>query len=162
MRCVRPWPPPTATRAARHAHAIAGSSGNLGADDLRVAAKALERAGREGRADELASLFAELQTRAAVVWRSIDTIRDPRPPGAPRRQRMRPCGAGGGARRPAAPADRARQLRCLGGGERARRPRSRRHAWPSTELATLRDHIDSYEYDEARVLVSRLLERDAQ
>ncbi len=34
--------------AARHAHAIAGASGNLGADGLRDAAKALERAGREG------------------------------------------------------------------------------------------------------------------
>jgi hypothetical protein len=63
MRCVRPWPLPIATARPGHAHAIAGSSGNLGADDLHAAAKALERAGREGRAGDLASLFADLQTR---------------------------------------------------------------------------------------------------
>ena len=37
--------------AARHAHAIAGAAGNLGADGLRASAKALELAGREGRTD---------------------------------------------------------------------------------------------------------------
>ena len=37
--------------AARHAHAIAGAAGNLGADALRAAAKALEQAGRDGRSD---------------------------------------------------------------------------------------------------------------
>ena len=37
--------------AARHAHALAGASGNLGAEGLRAAAKALERAGREGSRD---------------------------------------------------------------------------------------------------------------
>ena len=39
----------TAPRLHRHAHAIAGASGNLGADALHAAAKALERAGRDGR-----------------------------------------------------------------------------------------------------------------
>ena len=61
--------------AARHAHAIAGASGNLGAEGLRAAAKALERAGREGDAD-LAHLLADLETRAAVVFRSVDTLRE--------------------------------------------------------------------------------------
>src|SRR5206468_6933361 len=60
--------------AARHAHAIAGASGNLGADGLYGAAKALEHAGREG-AKDLSHLFAELEARAAVVFRSIETLR---------------------------------------------------------------------------------------
>ena len=38
----------TPTRRARHAHAIAGAAGNLGADTLREAAKALETAARAG------------------------------------------------------------------------------------------------------------------
>jgi CheY-like chemotaxis protein/HPt (histidine-containing phosphotransfer) domain-containing protein len=59
---------------ARHAHAIAGASGNLGADDLRRAAKALERAGNEHDAN-VGQLAAELERRAAVVSRSIDTLR---------------------------------------------------------------------------------------
>src|SRR4029079_945963 len=59
---------------ARHAHAIAGSSGNLGAPAVREAAKALERAGREGDKN-LAPLLSELEARATVVFRSIDTLR---------------------------------------------------------------------------------------
>src|SRR5204862_6640468 len=51
---------------ARHAHAIAGASGNLGADDLRQAAKALERAGNE-HDENVAQLAAELERRAAIV-----------------------------------------------------------------------------------------------
>ena len=141
--------------AARHAHAIAGSSGNLGADDLRVAAKALERAGREGRADDLASLFGDLDTRAAMVWRSIDTLRDATSPAA------QPQG------RPAVPAaarDALQRLHTALGNFDASAAASAladldRAAMPAvTELAALRDHIDGYEYDEARVLVSRLLE----
>ncbi len=59
---------------ARHAHAIAGASGNLGAEGLHAAAKALERAGREDNRD-LAHLLADLEARAAVVFRSVDTLR---------------------------------------------------------------------------------------
>ena len=40
-----------ADAAARHAHAIAGAAGNLGADTLREAAKALETAARAGERD---------------------------------------------------------------------------------------------------------------
>jgi CheY-like chemotaxis protein/HPt (histidine-containing phosphotransfer) domain-containing protein len=60
--------------AARHAHAIAGASGNLGANALGSAAKALERAGRDGRTD-LTDLLAAVEERAAVVFKSIDTLR---------------------------------------------------------------------------------------
>ena len=73
--------------AARHAHAIAGAAGNLGAEALRAAAKALEQAGREGRTD-LAGLLATVEERAAVVFASIETLRppanaEPRPPARP-------------------------------------------------------------------------------
>src|SRR5262245_32546387 len=61
--------------AAKHAHAIAGASGNLGADGLRAAAKALERAGREGRTD-LEHLLSDVDASAAVVLRSIDSLRE--------------------------------------------------------------------------------------
>ena len=67
-----------AAMAARHAHAIAGAAGNLGADGLRAAAKALEQAGREGRTD-LADLLAVVEERAAVVF-SVD--RDAAPAGS--------------------------------------------------------------------------------
>ena len=59
-----------------HAHAIAGASGNLGADGLRAAAKALEQAGREGRTD-LTDLLAVVEERAAVVLTSIEGLRPP-------------------------------------------------------------------------------------
>jgi len=64
-----------AAAAARHAHAIAGAAGNLGADALRAAAKALEHAGREGR-ENLTSLFVAVREHAATVMRSIDSLRD--------------------------------------------------------------------------------------
>jgi HPt (histidine-containing phosphotransfer) domain-containing protein len=60
--------------AARHAHAIAGAAGNLGATQLRAAAKALEVTARDGRGD-LGQLLGEVDEHAAVVFRSIDTLR---------------------------------------------------------------------------------------
>jgi HPt (histidine-containing phosphotransfer) domain-containing protein len=64
-----------APETARHAHAIAGSAGNLGVNGLRDAATALEHAARAGRTD-IATLFAEVEQCAAVALRSIDTLRD--------------------------------------------------------------------------------------
>jgi len=58
---------------AAQAHALAGSAGNLGADSLRDAARALERAARENRAD-IESLLGELLEQARVVSRSIQTL----------------------------------------------------------------------------------------
>jgi HPt (histidine-containing phosphotransfer) domain-containing protein len=55
---------------AAHAHALAGSAGNLGADSLHNAAKALEKAARQNQAD-LEVLFKAVDERAAVVFRSI-------------------------------------------------------------------------------------------
>ena len=67
-----------ADAAARHAHAISGAAGNLGADTLREAAKALETAARAGDGD-LAGLARRVEDLASVVFRSIETLR----PGAP-------------------------------------------------------------------------------
>jgi HPt (histidine-containing phosphotransfer) domain-containing protein len=60
--------------AGRHAHAIAGAAGNLGARELRVAAKALETAARDGES-QLQPLLDAIDRHAAVVFRSIDTLR---------------------------------------------------------------------------------------
>jgi HPt (histidine-containing phosphotransfer) domain-containing protein len=142
--------------AARHAHAIAGSSGNLGAEGLRVAAKALERAGREGRAADLASLFDDLEERVAVVLRSIATLRGPSSPGGqPRPQAAVPAEARAVLQRLDAALgdfDASAATTALAELDRASLP-----ALP--ELARLRNHVEGYEYDEARVLVSRLLEQ---
>ncbi len=73
-----------AVAAARHAHALAGAAGNLGADSLRHAAKALETSARSGGAN-LAGLTARVEELAAVVFKSIDALRapaDPQPPPA--------------------------------------------------------------------------------
>jgi signal transduction histidine kinase/DNA-binding response OmpR family regulator/HPt (histidine-containing phosphotransfer) domain-containing protein len=63
-----------ADAAARHAHALAGAAGNLGADTLREAAKALETAARAGTGG-LAGLAHRVEELAAIVFRSIDTLR---------------------------------------------------------------------------------------
>ena len=86
--------------AARHAHAIAGASGNLGADGLRSAAKALEQSAREGRTD-LSGLLAALEERAAVVFRSIEALRPAGHRG--RRHGGRPVRSGGRRGRPRTP-----------------------------------------------------------
>jgi len=67
--------------AARHAHAIAGAAGNLGADALREAAKALEASAREG-SGPLGDALHAVEERAAVVFRSIATLRQEAAPAA--------------------------------------------------------------------------------
>ena len=144
--------------AARHAHAIAGASGNLGADSLRAAAKALEHAGRDGRTD-LADLFTDVETRAAVVFRSIDTLRDsrgqvgtvPEPvpgpiivPSAARAALERLQAALGDFDLSAA----SSALAALDGAAMS---------GAAEALSRLREHVDSYDYEEARALATRLL-----
>jgi two-component system sensor histidine kinase/response regulator len=63
-----------AAAASRHAHAISGAAGNLGADRLREAAKALENAARGGET-QLSSLLRVVEERAAVVFSSIESLR---------------------------------------------------------------------------------------
>jgi signal transduction histidine kinase/CheY-like chemotaxis protein/HPt (histidine-containing phosphotransfer) domain-containing protein len=143
--------------AARQAHAIAGAAGNLGADPLRAAAKALEQAGRDGRTD-LSDLLAAVEDRAAVVFRSIASLR-------PDAQR----GTDGSSH----PYDRAgtgaaleRLTAALDGydlssasGALAELGTSGLPAWAADDIGRLRHCIEGYEYDEARGIASRLLAR---
>jgi PAS domain S-box-containing protein len=141
--------------AARHAHAIAGASGNLGAEALRAAAKALERAGRDGTTN-LGRLLADVEASAIVVLRSIDSLREPEAPIA------------GDSRPLLAPAARTALERLqaslgdfdLSGASSALAELDRVEApGAAGELARLREHVDRYEYEEARVLATRLLGR---
>jgi two-component system sensor histidine kinase/response regulator len=144
--------------ARRHAHALAGAAGNLGADDLRDAARLLELAARDGRGD-LTELFREVELRAEVVFRSIDSLRPP-------------VRTEGGADAPAvtiaeparlrAPLERLRAALADGDhsgctdvlGEIARLnlPEGQR-----MEATRLQELIDGYEYDEAGAVVNELL-----
>jgi two-component system, sensor histidine kinase and response regulator len=139
---------------ARHAHAIAGASGNLGAEGLHAAAKALERAGREGSKD-LAQLLADLEARTAVVFRSIDTLRGASVPVATEPgQVLVPLAARAALQRLEAALgdfDVSSASSALAGLEVVAMPGE------VTDLARLRYHLDLYEYEEARVLATRLL-----
>jgi CheY-like chemotaxis protein/HPt (histidine-containing phosphotransfer) domain-containing protein len=142
---------------ARHAHAIAGAAGNLGAHALRAAAKALEGAGRE-KSNDLTQLLPELDAAAAVVLRSIDSLREGRDapvPTEPERQLV-----------PAeARAVLERLQAALGDFDLSAASGAMADldgvAMPgdASDLARLRTHVDNYEYDEARVLTTRLLEQ---
>jgi signal transduction histidine kinase/CheY-like chemotaxis protein/HPt (histidine-containing phosphotransfer) domain-containing protein len=143
--------------AASHAHAIAGSAGNLGADALRAAAKALEQAGREGRRD-LAVLLAVVEHRAVVVSKSISTLRS------------RPDHS---AESPGRPFDRAVAGAALerltvalddydlssASGAMADLSTAGLPPWASEDLGRLRHSVEGYEYDEARTIASGLLAR---
>ena len=56
-----------------HAHTLAGAAGNLGADGLRTAAKALELAARDERPD-VGDLIRDVEQQAEVVFRSLDSL----------------------------------------------------------------------------------------
>jgi signal transduction histidine kinase/DNA-binding response OmpR family regulator/ligand-binding sensor domain-containing protein len=146
-----------AAAASRYAHAIAGAAGNLGAEDLRTAAKAMEHAGREGRTD-LAELLANLEERARVAFRSIDTLRgdaEPAPTGArlpfdlsKARQVLE------GLRVALAEFDLSSTSDALVELAKVHMP-----AEAAADLSLLRDRIDAYEYAEAQTVATRLLER---
>jgi HPt (histidine-containing phosphotransfer) domain-containing protein len=142
---------------ARHAHAIAGSSGNLGADGLRAAAKALEHAGREGRPEDLRPLLGDLETRAAVVFESIDALRGPISPAADDREQVFVPAAARTALEHLQTAlgdfDLSAATSALADLDRIAMPDA------VSDLARLRNHIDGYEYEEARTLATRLLEQ---
>jgi PAS domain S-box-containing protein len=143
-----------ASAVARHAHTIAGAAGNLGADKLRAAAKTLERAGRDGNTD-FAPLLADLEEQATVVFRSIDTLREVKDT-AP--AETAPLLVPAEAR-----AALERLQVALGDFDLSAASSAlvdlNGIAMPSDDLARLRNHVDSYEYDEARLLTSRLLEQ---
>ena len=141
---------------ARQAHAIAGAAGNLGADGLHSAAKALERAGRENSGN-LAQLLSQLDAQAAVVFRSIDTLRGAgaAAPSEPARVSV-PADARAVLERLQAALDDydvSAASAVLGDLDGLATPGN------AGDLVRLRSHVDSYEYDEARVLTTRLLEQ---
>jgi CheY-like chemotaxis protein/HPt (histidine-containing phosphotransfer) domain-containing protein len=61
--------------ARRHAHALAGAAGNLGADKLYDAAKSLELAAAASNPG-WTGLFQEIADLCRIVFESIDTLRD--------------------------------------------------------------------------------------
>jgi PAS domain S-box-containing protein len=143
-----------AAAVARHAHAIAGASGNLGADQLRAAAKALERAGRDGEQD-LAVLHRDLETRAAVVFNSIDRLRNAAAPASADPDSLFvPVEARSALVRlqtALGDFDLSAATSALAELETVDMP----HA--ASVLSRLRRHVDSYEYDEARMIATELL-----
>jgi two-component system sensor histidine kinase/response regulator len=147
-----------AAAARRHAHALAGAAGNLGADDLRAAAKALELAAKDGRTD-LADLLAQVDQRATTAFRSIDGLRPPEPA----------TGSNGQAARPAADPSRLRppleRLRAaLSDGDLTGAGDSLGEldavgvdGDTRQRVVRLRDLIDGYEYDAAGAAVAEFL-----
>jgi signal transduction histidine kinase/CheY-like chemotaxis protein/HPt (histidine-containing phosphotransfer) domain-containing protein len=143
--------------AARHAHAIAGAAGNLGADGLRAAAKTLEQAGRAGRSD-LGDLLAVVEERAAVVFRSIETLRPPADrDGDVAVSPFDSAAAGAALDRLAVALD---NYDVSGASAAlAELKKSSPPPWAADDLRRLRGCVDGYEYDEARGIASRLLTR---
>jgi HPt (histidine-containing phosphotransfer) domain-containing protein len=144
--------------ARRQAHALSGAAGNLGADGLREAATALEKAARDGRPN-LSDLFSEVEQRADVVFRSIEAL-PPRTPteGGPCVPVAAPVEPG----RLRAPLDRLRAAltefdhsgctEVLGEITRLHLPDDLRR-----KTVRLPELIDGYEYDQAAEVVSQLL-----
>ncbi|HET7220355.1 MAG TPA: response regulator [Vicinamibacterales bacterium] len=143
--------------AARHAHAIAGAAGNLGADSLRAAAKALEHAGREGRTD-LADLLADVEEHAAIAFRSIETLR---PVAASAATMSTGSFDGAGAAGALERLTQALEAYDLSSANDAIAglDASGLTAWAAGDVDRLRHCIDGYEYDEAREIALRLLAR---
>ena len=143
--------------AARHAHAIAGASGNLGADALRSAAKALEQAGREGRTD-LTDLLTVVEERAAIVLASIEALRPPASRASGTVDRPVDRAAAGAALDRLTVAldnyDVSSARAALADLDTAGLP-----AGASDDLERLRRSVDGYDYGEARGIASRILAR---
>jgi two-component system sensor histidine kinase/response regulator len=141
--------------AARHAHAIAGAAGNLGADELRAAAKALEHAGREGQVD-LTVLLADVEERAAVVFRSIDSLRsEARPVVDTVRHAFDRATARAALERLAVALD--DYDLSSASGALADLATAGLPAWAADDFRRLQDSVDGYDYAEARGFAARLL-----
>jgi signal transduction histidine kinase/CheY-like chemotaxis protein/HPt (histidine-containing phosphotransfer) domain-containing protein len=143
--------------AARHAHAIAGSAGSLGAQALAAAAKAVEEASRKGRTD-LHDLLAVVEDRAAIVFGSIASLREPEPAAAGDSGRPFDSQFAGAALERLTVAlddfDLSSASDALADLGTSGLP-----AWAADDLGRLRHCVDGYEYPEARGIASRLLAR---
>jgi two-component system sensor histidine kinase/response regulator len=145
--------------AARHAHALAGASGNLGADRLRALAKALEHSAGAG-APEAETHLADVEAEAARVFAAIAALAPPavEPPVADT--------ASVAVDATALAAGLAQVQAALSEGD----PVATEHAitalaeagapaaWRG-DLARLRDLADRYEFEDAAELARQLAER---
>ena len=149
-----------ADQVARAAHALAGASGNLGAERLRSACKAMESAAREKPAD-FVSLLPAIEAEAQTVLGSLQSLR-PRNPTPP----VQSDAAGNGATfDSAAWREGLSRLRGfvadsdLSGSsslatELAARPAPAEISGAMAEIASL---VDGYEFDEAITRLDSLL-----
>jgi signal transduction histidine kinase/CheY-like chemotaxis protein/HPt (histidine-containing phosphotransfer) domain-containing protein len=142
---------------ARHAHAIAGAAGNLGADALRDAAKALERAGREGRTD-LSALLTDVEERAAVAFASIETLRPKTEIAADAEARSFNRSVAGAALERLTVALDSYDLSAATGAL-SELGSAGCPAWAAVDLGLLRSSVDGYDYEKARGIAARLLAR---
>jgi len=147
--------------AAGFAHALAGSAGNLGMDSLHAAAKALEKAARQGQAN-LEDLFRTVDGCAVVVFRSIALLKETG-------QAVKEAVEGV----PAQPADPSRlrdnleRLRLaladfdLSSSSEVLRELKKMNVPDEMgrEIAHIEEFVENYEYDDAAAIVARLLER---
>jgi PAS domain S-box-containing protein len=155
--------------ARRHAHALAGAAGNLGAELLREAARGLELAAAEGGAN-LAIKLSLVDERAEIVFRSIDALRSASQSGSslvddektaepegpepslPQAEATRMRTALTQLRSALACGDLSSSSELLQGFSSLNLPRGLRE-----RVARLADLIGGYEYDEAADLVNGLL-----
>jgi signal transduction histidine kinase/CheY-like chemotaxis protein/HPt (histidine-containing phosphotransfer) domain-containing protein len=143
----------------RHAHAIAGAAGSLGADALRHAAKALELAAKERRSDMVGLLDAVLE-QAQKVRGSIERLW----PAATRAEY--PAGPTDDARNCPAIATALRQLAAAVDAADVTGCSESLAALVKIELppamarmlSEIQGRIDEYEYDEAGQIIARWLQ----
>ena len=149
--------------AARSAHALAGAAGNLGAEALREAAKALETAARAGTRD-LGPLADRVDQRAGVVFRAIESLRV----SAPGPAAGGPPAPDSAAGPPADPAVLRRALRVLQEALEHADPEATAqalgvltglnlHAAMRASLEAARAMADDYQFDDAGAVVGTLL-----
>jgi CheY-like chemotaxis protein len=147
--------------ARKHAHALAGAAGNLGAEELFQAARALELAAKDN-VQNWQERFADLETRANIVFRSIAGLRvQSGSPAIPAKTDAPPTAAV----EPARLRDLLEQLRnALTNLDLSGCAQTLRELTPLTmsddfrqSIDRLRKLIDDYEYDKAAEIVNELL-----
>jgi len=143
----------------REAHAIAGAAANLGADVLRHAAKALELAAREGRAD-LAALLNPVLEKAHRVIGSIERLRpvaaQTEAPEGPADEACDRPAIAAALQRLAAAVNSADVTGCFEAATalaEIQLPKAM-----ARMLADIQERIDGYEYDEAGQIVAGWLQ----
>jgi two-component system, sensor histidine kinase and response regulator len=145
---------------AAHAHALAGSAGNLGADSLREAAKALENAARQNHGN-LEGLFGVVDKRAMVVFRSIASLESPEPAVQVAADAAAPTVDPTRLRDGLERLQKALADFDLSNASEALRELKDAGAPPdmAPDLARIDDLVEGYEYDDAAALAARLIQK---